>query len=143
VLKARIRNILQNREKLRVAVSSASSGVPAEENAYTNELDRIFMDRAVALVEKELSNSEFSINEFCMVMGMSRSSFYNKLKALTGQAPNDFIRLIRLNKARSLLASHQHNVSEVADMVGFSDAKYFSTSFKKQFGVSPSKVAGQ
>jgi signal transduction histidine kinase/DNA-binding response OmpR family regulator/ligand-binding sensor domain-containing protein len=140
VLKARIRNILHNREKLRSAVSSWN--VPAEEIAYTNELDKEFMNKAIELIEKEMSNPDFSVNEFCLAMGMSRSSFYNKIKILTGQAPNDFIRIIRLNKARELLKSQRYNVSEVAVIVGFSDAKYFSTSFKKQFGMSPSKVGG-
>ncbi|MDR1155921.1 MAG: response regulator [Bacteroidales bacterium] len=138
VLKARIRNILHNREKLRSAVSSGS--VPAEEIAYTNELDKKFMNKALEVIEKDMSDPEFSINEFCLTLGMSRSSFYNKIKTLTGRAPNDFIRLIRLNKARELLKSQRYSVSEVADMVGFSDAKYFSTCFKKQFGVSPSKA---
>ena len=71
---------------------------------------------------------------------MSRTSVYNKLKTLTDQAPNDFIRIIRLNKAKDMLASGNYTVSEVSYMVGFTDPKYFSTSFKKQFGVSPSKV---
>ena len=90
--------------------------------------------------EEELSDSEFSINDFCRMLGMSRTSVYNKIKTLTGQGPNDFIRIVRLNKAKELLVSRKYSIGEVANMVGFSDPKYFSTCFKKQFGTSPSKI---
>ena len=70
---------------------------------------------------------------------MSRTSVYNKIRAITGQSVNEFIRIVRLNKSKELLSTKMYNVSEVAYMVGFSDPKYFSTCFKKQFGVSPSK----
>ena len=70
----------------------------------------------------------------------SLPSIYNKIKTLTGQGPNDFIRIVRLNKAKELLASRRFSIGEVSSMVGFSDSKYFSTCFKKQFGTSPSKI---
>ena len=70
---------------------------------------------------------------------MSRTAFFNKLKSLTGQGPNDFIRIYRLERSKEFLADHRYSVAEVSDMVGFSDAKYFSVCFKKQFGVSPSR----
>ncbi len=92
------------------------------------------------VIDEELSNSEFSINDFCRMLGMSRTSVYNKIKTLTGQGPNDFIRIVRLNKAKELLASRRFSIGEVSSMVGFSDSKYFSTCFKKQFGTSPSKI---
>ncbi len=87
-----------------------------------------------------MANSEYSINDFCREVGMSRTSFYNKIKVLTGTSPNDYIRIVRLNRARDLLSTRQYNVSEVSFMVGFSDPKYFSVCFKKQFGTSPSKI---
>ncbi len=138
ILKARIRNILQSRERLRKEVLSDESD--PENMNYANQLDREFLDKAYLIIEAGLSDPEFSINEFCKEIGMSRTSVYNKIKALTNQAPNDFIRIIRLNKAKELLKSKQYTIAEVSDMVGFSDPKYFSTSFKKQFGVSPSKL---
>lgn len=138
ILKARIRNILQSREQLRNIVFS--SGTPIEETSYTNELDIEFLDKAIEIIEKEIANPDFSINEFCSLLAMSRTSVYNKLKSLTNQAPNDFIRIIRLNKAKDFLASGKYTVSEVSYRVGFTDPKYFSTSFKKQFGISPSKI---
>lgn len=138
VLKVRIRNILQNRQHLRETVLSMDT--PPEETDYTSQLDKEFLDKVMTVVQQELANSEFSINDFCRMLGMSRTSVYNKIKTLTGQGPNDFIRIVRLNKAKELLASHRYTIGEVATMVGFSDPKYFSTCFKKQFGTSPSKI---
>lgn len=138
VLKVRIRNILQSREQLRKTIFSTGTGL--EDVNYANQLDKEFLDKAIRIIEMELANPEFSIIEFCRMLGMSRTSVYNKMKTLTDQAPNDFIRIIRLNKAKELLKSKKYAISEVSYMVGFSDPKYFSTSFKKQFGISPSKV---
>ena len=138
VLKVRIRNILQNRQQLRDTVLSSDNNL--EDIDYTNQLDKEFLDKAMEIINNELANTEFSINDFCRVLGMSRTSVYNKLKTLTDQSPNDFIRIIRLNKSKELLASRRYTIGEVSCMVGFSDPKYFSTSFKKQFGISPSKV---
>jgi DNA-binding response OmpR family regulator len=138
ILLTRIHNVLANRVKLREAVSS---GIAMKgEIAWTEVLDREFMDKTVAIVESKMSDVDFSVNRLCVEMRMSRSSFYSKIKSLTGQAPADFIRTIRLARARELLLQGRHNVTEVADIVGFSDAKHFSTSFKKQFGMSPSKL---
>jgi DNA-binding response OmpR family regulator len=138
VLKARIRNILHSREKLRNLVLVSKTGL--NDTDYANPLDKEFIAKAMLIIEKELDNADFSINDFCRTLGMSRTSVYNKIKTLTNQGPNDFIRIIRLNKAKELLKSRKYPIGEIAYMVGFSDPKYFSTSFKKQFGVSPSKV---
>ena len=138
VLKVRIRNILQNRQHLRETVLAMDA--QPEETDYTSQLDKEFLDKVMKVIEEELSDSEFSINDFCRMLGMSRTSVYNKIKTLTGQGPNDFIRIIRLNKAKELLVSRKYSIGEVANMVGFSDPKYFSTCFKKQFGTSPSKI---
>ena len=68
---------------------------------------------------------------------MSRTSVYNKIKTLTGQGPNDFIRIVRLNKAKELLVSRKYSIGEVANMVGFSDPKYFSTWYQSQQNLEP------
>ena len=138
VLKVRIRNIIENREKHRKSLYSDDKR--EDETGYTNSLDKEFMDKVTSLIETELSNPEFSINDLCLSVGMSRTSFYHKIKALTGIAPNNYIKTFRLNKSKTLLKSKKYNISEVAVIVGFTDAKYFSTSFKKQFGYSPSKL---
>lgn len=138
VLKARIRNIIKSRRQLNNSVI-AGDREPEDED-YTNELDRSFMTKVMAAVDAHLSDSEFAVGDLCAELGMSRTSVYNKIKALTGQSLNEFIRIVRLNRSKELLATRRYNISEVAYMVGFSDPKYFSTCFKKQFGVSPSKV---
>ena len=138
VLKVRIRNILQSRQHLRDTVLSLDA--QPEDTDYTSQLDKEFLDKVMAVIQDELSNSDFSINDFCRMLGMSRTSVYNKIKTLTGQGPNDFIRNVRLNKAKELLKLRKYSIGEVSTMVGFSDPKYFSTCFKKQFGVSPSKI---
>lgn len=137
VLRARIRNLLRNRKKLQVAVTSCAPN--KDEVIYDNPLDKEFMKRIDELIEEHLDDSEYSVNGLCRDVGMSRSSLYNKIKALTGQGPNDYSRFIRLKHAAELLAEKQYNVSEVATLTGFGGSKYFSTAFKKQFGQSPSK----
>lgn len=138
VLKVRIRNILQSRQHLRDRVLAMDA--QPEETDYASQLDKEFLDKVMEVVQGELSNSEFSINDFCRMLGMSRTSVYNKMKTLTGQGPNDFIRIVRLNKSKELLLSRRYSIAEVSTMVGFADPKYFSTCFKKQFGISPSKI---
>ncbi len=137
ILKARIRNVLLSREQLHEAVFTESR---VTETNYTTAADILFLDRVKQIVDHEMANPEFSVSDLCYTLAMSRTSLYNKLKTLTGQSPNDFIRIIRLNKARELLMSREYTVAEVSDRVGFTDSKYFSTSFKKQFNVSPSKI---
>lgn len=137
VLKARIRNLLRNRKKFQIAVTSCDAD--KKEVVYDNSLDQEFMERMDNLIKEHMDNSEYSVNGLCQDIGMSRSSLYNKIKALTGQGPNDYSRFIRLKRAAELLADKQYNVSEIATLTGFGDAKYFSTAFKKQFGQSPSK----
>ena len=99
---------------------------------------REFVDKATSLIVNCLSDSNFNIDQLCHDMAMSRTMFYLKLKAYTGKSPQDFIKVIRMERAAALLRSGK-SVSEVADLTGFDNPKYFSTVFKKYFGVSPSK----
>lgn len=86
-----------------------------------------------------MSNPELNINLLCQEMNMSRTSFYRKVLALTTLAPNDLLRVFRLNRAAEMLSSHRYNVGEVADLTGFSSHSYFSSLFRKHFGASPSE----
>ena len=88
-----------------------------------------------------LSNSDFAISDLCYELAMSRSSVYNKIKTLTGKGPNDIIRILRLSRAKEMLSRRPYPIAEVSAKVGFSDPKYFSTCFKKEFGVSPSRIS--
>lgn len=97
-----------------------------------------FVDTVTKLLLNHISDSEFTIDRLCKEMAMSRTMFYVKLKSYTGKSPQEFIRIVRLERAAVLLRSG-HKVGNVAEEVGFDNAKYFSTVFKKYFGVSPSK----
>ncbi len=103
-----------------------------------NPQDQAFVEKATRMVMDNLSDTDFSIDCLCREMAMSRTLFYGKLKTLTGQTPQDFVRLIRLEQA-ALLLKQGKSVLEVSVAVGFVNAKHFSTVFKKHFGVSPSK----
>lgn len=91
-------------------------------------------------MNEHIDDSQFSTDAFAKEMCMSRSNLHLKMKALTGESTNDFIRRVRLNKAMELLKTSRYNVSEVSAMVGYSTPSYFTTSFKKRFGYSPSEL---
>lgn len=77
-----------------------------------------------------MDNQAFNVDVLCTLLNMSRTSFYNKIKALTDQAPADYVRLIRLKRAAQLLREGKHSITEIAEMTGFNDAKYFREVFK-------------
>lgn len=108
------------------------------EKAVVDGDGKDFVEKVTSLVIGHISESNFNIDQLCREMAMSRTVFYLKLKAYTGKSPQDFIKVLRLERAAALLRSGK-SVSEVADLVGFDNSKYFSTVFKKYFGISPSK----
>ncbi|MEG1563719.1 MAG: two-component regulator propeller domain-containing protein [Bacteroides sp.] len=140
ILKSTVGNLLTNRALLRNRYANPEEVIVGNEciNCST-DLDWKFIASVKKSVEENLDNSAFTVDVLCNLMNMSRTSFYNKIKALTDQAPGDYIRIIRLTRAANLLKEGKHNVTEVAELTGFNDAKYFREVFKKRFGVSPSK----
>ena len=142
ILKATILNILVNRALLKKKFANLEIGKDEEDNInYSSDIDWNFITTVKKKVEDNLDNQEFNVDSLCNLLNMSRTSFYNKIKALTNQAPADYIRAIRLNRAAELLKTGKYSVIEVADMTGYNDAKYFREVFKKHFKVSPSKYA--
>ncbi|MDR0988443.1 MAG: response regulator [Prevotellaceae bacterium] len=143
ILRATIANLLANRARLRQRYANLEIGDAPEEDCVNcnGDSDRKFIAEVKHHVEEHLSDSSFNVDTLCTLLYMSRTSFYNKIKALTDQAPADYIRFIRLKRAAKLLKEQRHNVTEVAELTGFSDAKYFREVFKKHFGVSPSQYA--
>lgn len=141
VLEANIRTILENRNLIRQRFRQAITHLPdapiSTEVELPSTLDDEFMQRVTELVKQGLGK-DLTVDTLCASVNMSRTSFYNKIKALTGIAPNDFIRNIRMQEAALLLKSHRYTVSEVADRMGFADPKYFTDTFKKFYGVPPS-----
>lgn len=138
ILKARIKNIIEYRQALRQSILNMGKDEPEPE--YENKLEQDFMDSVAEIASRHLDDEGFVMDDFSKEMKMSRTSFYNKIKALTGQSPNEFMKIYRLNRAKEFLKEKKYTIAEISTMVGFSDPKYFSICFKKQFGVSPSKM---
>ena len=105
----------------------------------TNTLDWKFIASVKECIEKNMGDPDFNVEMLSSRHHMSRTSFFNKLKVLTGYAPADYIRMIRLQHAAKLLKQGEYTITEIADMIGFSDAKYFREVFKKYYNVSPSQ----
>ena len=141
ILKANIASVLANKEFIRQRFSQLNyrtEDLPKEmKEAPGLNLDQEFLTKATALIRKNLGK-DFNVDDLCLEMGMSRSSLYNKMKALTDHSPSDFIRQVRMKEAATLLKSKKHTVAEVSDMMGFSDPKYFTETFKKHYGMTPS-----
>ena len=105
----------------------------------TNNMDREFLEKAQAVIEKHFDNSEFDVPLFSSEMALGRTKLFSKIKGITGQTPNDFIITVKMKKAASLLNNNpEYNISDITYMLGFSSPKYFAKCFKEQFGVSPS-----
>lgn len=129
---------LKNREKIRSMLGESTAVENLEENVLSPQ-DNAFMTELYQLMENELSNSELDVSRMTELLHISRTKFYYKVKGLTGENPSVFFRRYKLNRAAQLLKERKYNISEIADMTGFSTLSHFSTSFKKQFGVSPSE----
>ena len=102
-------------------------------------IDEAFIARARALVMQHLDDADWTIEAFAREMKLSQPVFSNKLRTQTGMLPNDLIREIRMEEACRLIRAGGHDIATISYMVGFSDPKYFTRVFKKQYGVPPSK----
>ena len=139
ILKATVKNILANRAMLRQVYNSIEDEKQNLPSNCTNTLDWKFIASVKECIENNMGNPDFNVDMLSSQHHMSRTSFFNKLKVLTGYAPADYIRMIRLQHAAQLLKQGEYTITEIADIVGFSDAKYFREVFKKYYNVSPSK----
>lgn len=137
-LLALIQSQLKNREKIKDILSRATDVETLAEDALSPQ-DSAFMTELYQLMENELANSELDVSRMTEMLHISRTKFYYKVKGLTGENPSVFFKRYKLNRAAQLLLERKYNISEIADMTGFSTLSHFSTSFKKQFGVSPSE----
>lgn len=144
ILRATIANLLTNRALLRHKYANLDLNDDTEKTECINcstDIDWKFIATVKKHVEDNMDNPNFNVDMLCNLLNMSRTSFYNKIKALTDQAPADYIRLIRLKHAAQLLKEQKFTVTEISEMTGFSDAKYFREVFKKHFNMSPSQYA--
>lgn len=134
-LKARIRNILAERERLKKIYSKKLSLESAGIEVTPD--DRAFMEKYTAIVRENISNPDFNIETLCTRLGMSRAAFYRKTKTLTTLSPAEMIRNIRLECAAGLLKTTALSAAEIAFQTGFGSYAHFSDYFKATYGVSP------
>lgn len=102
-------------------------------------LDEKLIEKAISIVEKHISDTEFSVEILGEAMGLSRGHLYRKLMAITGKGPAEFIRLVRLKRGKQLLEKSQLPISQIAYQVGFNSPKRFTKQFREEFGMSPSE----
>lgn len=147
-LKARVANILRTRQKLSQlycygqSESTANSEQPTiEEETTMTAFDHHFMDKLTQLIEIHLDNGELTVDDLVKEFPMGRSTFNNKVKALTGMAPVKFVQEIRLNKAGELIRKGELSIAQIAYAVGFNSSHYFNRIFKQKFGMSPTEYS--
>lgn len=137
ILKARIRNLLALREKMknRYGESLSLRNLGVEEPEEDND----FLTQYIEIVKANISNQELDVSVIYLALGMSRANFYRKVKAVTGLSPIELIKNIRLEAGAKLLKESHMNVSEIAQHIGFSSRSYFARSFKAVYGMSPTE----
>jgi signal transduction histidine kinase/ligand-binding sensor domain-containing protein/DNA-binding response OmpR family regulator len=139
ILDLKIQGLIGLRQSFRKAFAQKFEIKPGE--IGITSLDEKFLKKALKVAEKNIGNSEFSVEKMGRELGVSRGHLYNKLLALTGKTPVEFIRIMRLKRAAQYLGKSQMTVAEIAFQVGFNDPKYFSRYFREAFGVVPSEYA--
>jgi signal transduction histidine kinase/DNA-binding response OmpR family regulator/cellobiose-specific phosphotransferase system component IIB len=132
-----IKNLLKSRALLR---EHYTSELPSEARSNSSKkIDRKFINEFTSIVESNVPNESFSVEEICKEIGISRVQLYRKVKALLDYNVNDYILTVRMQKAKYLLANESMSIFEVACKVGFSSQAYFATVFKSKFSVTPTE----
>ncbi len=136
LLKANIANLFKNKE---ISFKQFTESPLSHYSSVTaGTVDNEFMEKLHSEVMKHLSEQDLNIEALTTILGTSKSTLYRKIKANTGLNINEYIRLCRLKEAAEMLSSQKYRINEVAYLVGFSSPSYFTTSFQKQFNISPS-----
>ena len=157
-LKARVKNLLVQRQKLQMLyrqdLMSAGMAIPvsdeqtekcltdnpeSDKSPVMSPNDRKFMDRLVEFMEKNMDNGELIVDDFVHELAVSRSVFFKKLKTLTGLAPIEFIKEMRINRAVQLIETGEYSMTQISYMVGINDPRYFSKCFKQKMGMTPTE----
>lgn len=147
LLQSRIQNLLANRRRLAELITLKNSRDPSDpvivqelaDEPRLNRLDQEFMDKLNRIIEEHINTEDLDMAFMTDKMAMSHSTFYRKIKALTGMSAKVYIRKLRLQRCAELLRSGNYNVTEAATMTGFNDLGHFREIFKQEFGVAPSE----
>ncbi|WP_426295033.1 two-component regulator propeller domain-containing protein [Dyadobacter endophyticus] len=137
ILRARIANLILQREQLQKQFQQHVEIRPTD--VAVRSMDEQFVNSAVKVVEENLANAEYTVEQLSDAMSMSRVYLYKKVLSLTGKTPIEFIRIIRIRRAATLLEKSQLTVSEIAYQVGFNNPKYFAKLFKDEYQVLPTE----
>ena len=140
VLLARIENLLRQRQLLKNLYQGTKEAEKEISESHLEDRDKQFLKQLQAIIQKNLSDSEFGVEDMGQQIGLSRVQLYRKVKAMTGSSVVDLLRKARLAKARRLLETRSMSVSEVAYEVGFSAPSYFTKCFKEEYGMLPGDV---
>lgn len=135
VLMAQIANLLESREKLRETF--LENPFIGANSIVQSKSDEEFIKKLHGIVQDNLDNSDFVVEDIAEQFNMSRASFYRKIKGLLNLTPNEYIKVERLKNAALLLKEKNYKVNEICYMVGFSSPSYFSKCFHQQFGILP------
>lgn len=139
-LKARVENLLIQRKRLQDIFGSIEENEFKEFNPkphLISDHDEEIMIKVIQTIEENIDNNDFSVEDLGSLTGLNRTTFYYKIKSLTGYSPVEFIRDIRIKRAAQLITNSQLLIKEIAYMTGFSDIKYFTKTFKKKYGMTP------
>lgn len=147
LLQSRIQNLLANRRRLVELITLKNSRDPSDpvivqelaDEPRLNRLDQEFMDKLNRIIEEHINTEDLDMAFMTDKMAMSHSTFYRKVKALTGMSAKEYLRKLRLQRCAELLRSGNYNVTEAATMTGFNDLGHFREIFKQEFGVAPSE----
>lgn len=147
-LEARVNNLLGRRQKLQqyycehlmdIREKSEEKKVEEEDVDTMSVQDRQFLEKLTELMERHMDNGDLVVDDLVREMAVSRSVFFKKLKSLTGLAPVEFIKEMRVKRAAQLIETGEFNMTQISYMVGINDPRYFSKCFKQRFGMTPTE----
>ncbi len=140
VLEIRIQKLLEEHKRRVEKISSDEQIISSQ--ITISELDKKFMTRLIELIESNMSNVEYSVEQLSGDVAMHRMNLYRKIQSIAGMTPSEFIRTMRLKRAAQLLSENSGaSIVEISEAVGFNTPKYFTTHFKRAYGVTPSQWA--
>tara|TARA_R110000868_G_scaffold320796_4_gene581762 strand:- start:10542 stop:13502 length:2961 start_codon:yes stop_codon:yes gene_type:complete len=134
----KVDNLISSRENLREKYKREAVLKPSD--IAVNSVDEAFLEKIIKVVEENMGDDQFGVEQLALAIGMSRSQLHRKLKALLGQAPTQFIRTFRLQRAHNLLKQNAATSSEIAFQVGFGSPSYFTKCFHEHYGYTPSEI---
>ena len=142
VIRSQIGNLDRRKTRLAPGETAAETAAPEIPGgkpmpASLSDIDLRFLEKLHSFIDKSIENPDININVIAVELGFSRTSFYRKMKSLTGMAPNDYVRNFKMKKAAKLILEGNLSIAEISDQTGFGTQSHFSTAFKKYFGVSP------